>query len=157
MRRVLTDLLLRIDPRGAFPNLPPEVYSDRHYHPQPVDIWALGITYAQMLLPMISWKTEPSPCDGLQDHFGILSPQVTQDTEDVAMAFDVGRKHNSIMCPKGDRETRERLIRATVEGLVNMLPKESRTIVGKMLEVDPCERASWAEILMDSWIRGMKC
>lgn len=38
--------------------------------------------------------------------------------------------------------------------LLRLLPRESRHIMGRMLELDPKKRATLAEILEDPWISG---
>lgn len=40
--------------------------------------------------------------------------------------------------------------------LLRILPRESRHIIGRMLKVDPSERASMEEVLEDEWILGAK-
>ena len=41
--------------------------------------------------------------------------------------------------------------------LLRILPRESRYIIGRMLKVDPKERATLDEVLADEWIRGILC
>jgi serine/threonine protein kinase len=38
--------------------------------------------------------------------------------------------------------------------LLRLLPRESRHIIGRMLEIDPRKRADMAEILDDPWVSG---
>lgn len=38
--------------------------------------------------------------------------------------------------------------------LLRLLPRETRFIVGRMLEVDPARRATLEEVLSDKWIKG---
>jgi hypothetical protein len=38
--------------------------------------------------------------------------------------------------------------------LLRLLPRESRYIIGRMLEIDPRKRATMAEVLDDPWISG---
>lgn len=38
--------------------------------------------------------------------------------------------------------------------LLRLLPRESRYIIGRMLEIDPKKRATLAEILADPWVSG---
>jgi len=38
--------------------------------------------------------------------------------------------------------------------LLRLLPRESRHIIGRMLEIDPKKRATMAEILEDPWVAG---
>lgn len=38
--------------------------------------------------------------------------------------------------------------------LLRLLPRETRFIIGRMLEVDPDRRATMEEILSDRWIKG---
>jgi serine/threonine protein kinase len=38
--------------------------------------------------------------------------------------------------------------------LLRLLPRESRHIIGRMLEVDPKKRATLDEIIEDKWVTG---
>lgn len=38
--------------------------------------------------------------------------------------------------------------------LLRLLPRETRHIIGRMLEIDPRKRATLAEVLEDPWVRG---
>jgi serine/threonine protein kinase len=38
--------------------------------------------------------------------------------------------------------------------LLRLLPRESRHIIGRMLEIDPRKRATMAEVLADPWVSG---
>ncbi|KFY85409.1 hypothetical protein V500_08450 [Pseudogymnoascus sp. VKM F-4518 (FW-2643)] len=38
--------------------------------------------------------------------------------------------------------------------LLRLLPRETRHIIGRMLEIDPRKRATMAEVLEDPWVRG---
>lgn len=38
--------------------------------------------------------------------------------------------------------------------LLRLLPRETRHIIGRMLEIDPRKRATMAEVLDDPWIKG---
>lgn len=38
--------------------------------------------------------------------------------------------------------------------LLRILPRESRHIIGRMLKVDPSERATMEEVLEDDWVLG---
>lgn len=40
--------------------------------------------------------------------------------------------------------------------LLRILPRESRHIIGRMLKVDPAERASMDEVLEDEWVLGSR-
>lgn len=40
--------------------------------------------------------------------------------------------------------------------LLRILPRESRHIIGRMLKVDPAERATMDEVLEDEWVLGSK-
>jgi serine/threonine protein kinase len=40
--------------------------------------------------------------------------------------------------------------------LLRLLPRESRHIIGRMLEVDPKKRATLDEIIEDKWVTGSK-
>lgn len=48
-------------------------------------------------------------------------------------------------------------IPVTIKGpwrLLRLLPRETRHIIGRMLEVDPRKRATLEEVLRDPWVHG---
>jgi len=89
-----------------------------------------------MLKPHLPWRCSSS---GKIDIFGIFSfAAVGEPTEE-------------------EISNTNELFREVVLSLVSVLPKESRRIIGKMLEPDPLMRAGWAEIWTDEWVRGISC
>ena len=38
--------------------------------------------------------------------------------------------------------------------LLRILPRESRHVIGRMLKIDPAERADMDEVLEDEWVNG---
>jgi len=55
----------------------------------------------------------------------------------------------------GGAESQKEVIRGPWR-LLRILPRESRHIIGRMLKVDPTERASMDEVLEDDWILTSK-
>ena len=140
--------------RGATPYLPPEVYKERKYDPRPVDIWALAIIFAEIMLPTLPWKRDPTGSDVLNDHFGFFTPQALVQQRERRRLLHPDAYENEVTVPRSDDLE---VIRATVASLVGLLPNEAQHIITRMLESNSSEGAGGGEILADSWVRVIKC
>ena len=141
----------REGPVGALTYIPPEVYEVSKYDPQPVDIWALAMSFCRMLLPDIPWKRMAVPCDALDDHFGLISYQAMRELRQ-GTPQSRSQKCRTIAKPEDTKA-----ISATVASLLRQLPPESRHIIGRMLEPRPDDRAGWSEILGNEWVSRIQC
>ncbi len=149
---------------GSDPYLAPEVYDERKYDPQPTDIWSLAIIFCCMSLRRFPWK-QPRLTDNSYKLFAALptpgtpvpdsgprrgseiSPVSPDDARRQSETHSNGTHHHS------DSHSGEK--QEVIKGpwrLLRILPRESRQIIGRMLKIDPTERATMEEVLEDSWI-----
>ncbi|KAI1153200.1 kinase-like domain-containing protein [Nemania diffusa] len=158
---------------GSDPYLAPEVYDERKYDPQAVDIWSLAIIFCCMSLRRFPWKiprltdnsyklfaSQPTP--GHDPKQLILPPRITNDpTEtpapevvpDASPKSPKQAKPESSSTPRVENRDPER--KEVIRGpwrLLRLLPRESRHIIHRMLTIDPKKRADMAEILEEHWV-----
>lgn len=81
-------------------------------------------------------------------HASLQTPVSPQDSEH--------HRHNSVDDGRpGTAEGNKEVIRGPWR-LLRILPRESRHIIGRMLKVDPTERAMMDEVLEDDWVLSAK-
>ncbi|KAI1002493.1 Serine/threonine-protein kinase [Podosphaera aphanis] len=149
---------------GSDPYLAPEVYDGKKYDPQPTDIWSLAIIFCCMSLRRFPWKvprisdssyklfsSPPTPGTEISTNFS-LSPNVQGET------VNLNPVPKSQSMPQSSRPLNEPEKKTEVlKGpwrLLRLLPKETRPIIGRMLEIDWKKRAIMSEILDDPWVTG---
>ncbi|KAI1513110.1 Nitrogen permease reactivator protein [Pyrenophora tritici-repentis] len=160
---------------GSDPYLAPEVYDLAKYDPQPTDIWSLAIMFCCMTLRRFPWKAPrisdnsyklfvSPPNDGPRS---ITGP--ARSATDVPSTASDDRRQSGITSEPASRHPSEHAVdhRASTSSttsqqppqvikgpwrLLRLLPRESRHIIGRMLEVDPKKRATLDEILEDKWV-----
>ena len=167
---------------GSDPYLAPEVYDNAKYDPQPVDIWSLGIIFACMALRRFPWKaprmtdnsyklfaSPPSP--GTPGGPEQSKPKTSLETgianSDERRSSEPSHHHHhhhhheddtqraSIAEVPGTRSDQPK--QETIKGpwrLLRLLPRETRVIMGQMLEIDPKKRATLEDVLDDAWVKG---
>lgn len=171
---------------GSDPYLAPEVYDEKKYDPQAVDIWSLAIIFCCMSLRRFPWKVprlsdnsyklfaaEPTPghdpnklvLHGKPGADGLQSPGAPSNTQKEYFGDadgQDGKGHRkgestaagaSTASATGEGATTEK--KEVIRGpwrLLRLLPRESRHIIGRMLEIDPKKRAKMEEILDEPWI-----
>lgn len=153
---------------GSDPYLAPEVYDERKYDPTATDIWSLAIIFCCMSLRRFPWK-QPRIIDNSYKLF------VSPPTPGTPVPDSKPRKHGQLNTPispshdvarngsidaGSDRpgtagSDNKEVIRGPWR-LLRILPRESRHIIGRMLKVDPTERADMDEVLEDDWILSSK-
>ncbi|KAI0402094.1 kinase-like domain-containing protein [Xylaria palmicola] len=158
---------------GSDPYLAPEVYDERKYDPQAVDIWSLAIIFCCMSLRRFPWKIPrmtdnsyklfASPPTPGHDPRQLIAP--SKNTNDVletpARATPPEEppkspkqsQAESSTAPRADSKDTER--KEVIRGpwrLLRLLPRESRHIIGRMLTIDPKKRATMDEILEEPWV-----
>ncbi|KAI1102808.1 Pkinase-domain-containing protein [Jackrogersella minutella] len=160
---------------GSDPYLAPEVYDERKYDPQAVDIWSLAIIFCCMSLRRFPWKVprltdnsyklfaaDPSP--GHDPRKLILPSRSTNDLSNIPQR-DIfteeskqGQRPKSIEAPSsttgggdGNNPEKKEVIRGPWR-LLRLLPRESRHVIGRMLTIDPKKRAQMPEILDEPWV-----
>jgi serine/threonine protein kinase len=160
---------------GSDPYLAPEVYDERRYDPQPADVWSLAIIFCCMSLRRFPWKM-PRMTDNSYKLFAspptpgteirrISEPAPSRSTGDVHQAVSRDAEPESGQESRHHSESHNGTSRASLDGaekksevikgpwrLLRLLPRESRHIIGRMLQIDPRERATLAEVLDDDWV-----
>ncbi|KAJ2900604.1 Serine/threonine-protein kinase oca2 [Zalerion maritima] len=162
---------------GSDPYLAPEVYGEKKYQAPGVDIWSLAIIFCCMSLRRFPWKlpritdnsfklfaSKPTPG---HDPEKLVRPQrsgddadhhkqsentdhghVARNSKDNPHADDTDAQDKSIT--NGAPEKKE-LIKGPWR-LLRLLPRESRHIMYRMLQIDPTKRAPMSEILEEPWV-----
>ncbi|KAH8889729.1 Pkinase-domain-containing protein [Thozetella sp. PMI_491] len=171
---------------GSDPYLAPEVYDERKYDPQAVDIWSLAIIFCCMTLRRFPWKVprmtdssfklfaaEPSPGHDPKKLVLPASKSTNDLTDTPARDFDVqsmkasankggnddaksehkGSSSNagSHLQPGESAGEKREVIRGPWR-ILRLLPRESRHVIGRMLEIDPKKRGKMEDILEDKWV-----
>ncbi|KAF2019930.1 kinase-like protein [Aaosphaeria arxii CBS 175.79] len=164
---------------GSDPYLAPEVYDLSKYDPQPTDVWSLAIIFCCMTLRRFPWKAPrvsdnsyklfiSPPNDGPKSITGV-HPEVHSEPasrlpSESATSHHQNRKETARSDAGSDKRptsgsgaTAEKQQPQVIKGpwrLLRLLPRESRHIIGRMLELDPKKRATLEEILQDKWVTG---
>merc|ERR1711939_69540 len=163
---------------GSDPYLAPEVYDERKYDPQPADIWSLAIIFCCMTLRRFPWKqprlvdnsyklfvSPPTPGTPVPDSkprkSSTLSPEEENGSRRPSEAASHSHHHHHSESPETDSRptTSSGDKQEVIKGpwrLLRILPRESRHIIGRMLKVDPAERATMDEVLEDDWVLSSK-
>jgi len=174
---------------GSDPYLAPEVYDEKKYDPQAVDIWSLAIIYCCMTLRRFPWKlprlsdnsfklfaADPTPGHDpkklVLPHSTSMSalndtpardfdPQALRSEANKAVDQDESRKADKppSAAPSSGPDSasqappaeKKEVIRGPWR-ILRLLPRESRHVIGRMLELDPKKRATMSEILDDPWV-----
>lgn len=175
---------------GSDPYLAPEVYDEKKYDPQAVDIWSLAIIFCCMTLRRFPWKiprlsdtsfklfaAEPTPGHDPKKLILPHSASMTAVNDTPARDFDQqalekedGKRAKEEPISKSENATGEASNqqdgkpqqpapagekKETIRGpwrILRLLPRETRYIIGRMLELDPKKRATMQEILDDPWV-----
>ena len=158
---------------GSDPYLAPEVYDERKYDPTATDIWSLAIIFCCMSLRRFPWK-QPRLVDNSYKLFASpptlgtpvpdshprkgsqLSPN--EDASGSTHSSHHGHHHSDSVDegrPSTSGGDKQEVIRGPWR-LLRILPRESRHIIGRMLKIDPAERATMEEVLEDDWVLNAK-
>lgn len=150
---------------GSDPYLAPEVYDNSRYDPQPADIWSIAIIFCCMCLRRFPWKAPRlsdnsyrlfvSPPDPGQDQLlaasrssKSIAPQTTEGSKTEGSTETPQTNSNG-----GGQAVSQQQIKGPMR-LLRLLPRETRHIIGRMLELDPRKRATMDEILADPWVQN---
>ncbi|KAI0971480.1 kinase-like domain-containing protein [Xylaria arbuscula] len=158
---------------GSDPYLAPEVYDERKYDPQAVDIWSLAIIFCCMSLRRFPWKiprmTDNSyrlfaaqPTPGHDPKQLILPPRAANNSteaparesavEESAKSPKQSKTELSVTTQADNKDPERKEVIKGPWRLLRLLPRESRHIIGRMLTIDPKKRAGMAEILDEPWV-----
>ncbi|KAF1928044.1 Pkinase-domain-containing protein [Didymella exigua CBS 183.55] len=163
---------------GSDPYLAPEVYDLSKYDPQPTDIWSLAIIFCCMTLRRFPWKAPrvsdnsyklfvSPPNDGPKSITGPAKASTdlqhaaddhragTQSAPASRHPSGEGQQSNGALtvAPSSQSQQQPQVIKGPWR-LLRLLPRESRHIIGRMLEVDPRRRATLEEIMNDKWVQN---
>jgi serine/threonine protein kinase len=119
------------------------VCNELKYDPQPADIWSLAIIFCCMTLRRFPWKA-PRQSDNSFRLFTLppdSSLVVKGSASNPAPSEVQGAGQQP---PKGPFR------------LLRILPRESRHIIGRMLELNPSKRSTLDEIWRDEWIASIE-
>ncbi|OAP64924.1 hypothetical protein AYL99_00896 [Fonsecaea erecta] len=166
---------------GSDPYLAPEVYDEKKYDPTATDIWSLAIIFCCMSLRRFPWKqprlvdnsyklfaSPPTPGTPVPDSHprksSHLSPNEDNPSRQHADANGSANAshhhhHHSESVDEGRPSTSSGDRQEVIKGpwrLLRILPRESRHIIGRMLKIDPAERATMEEVLEDDWVLGAR-
>ncbi|KAJ4668672.1 Nitrogen permease reactivator protein [Exophiala dermatitidis] len=162
---------------GSDPYLAPEVYEEKKYDPTATDIWSLAIIFCCMSLRRFPWKqprlvdnsyrlfvATPTPGTPVPDSRPRKSARLITPSEDSrrnsSETQDGSSSHHhqhhsdntgSESRPSTSGGDKQEVIKGPWR-LLRILPRESRHIIGRMLKVDPAERATMDEVLEDDWV-----
>lgn len=152
------------------------MYDEKKYDPQAVDIWSLAIIYCCMSLRRFPWKlprlsdnsfklfaAEPTPGHDPKKLLLPPSSSATALSDTPARDFDpqsIGKeaeKRPRDDAPGQDGNSQQPAAekKEVIRGpwrILRLLPRESRHVIGRMLELDPKKRAKMSEILDDPWV-----
>ncbi|KAB8342926.1 hypothetical protein FH972_022523 [Carpinus fangiana] len=144
---------------GSDPYLAPEVYDEGKYDAQAVDIWSLAIIYCCMTLRRFPWKM-PRQTDTSYKLFVSTPSPGTPSIDSLRRPAEGGAKTTSGEVSKATSTTSSAKDApaqpsSQIKGpwrLLRLLPRESRFIIGRMLDTNPATRATLEEIKADPWI-----
>ncbi|KAJ4006718.1 Nitrogen permease reactivator protein [Fusarium irregulare] len=166
---------------GSDPYLAPEVYDAKEYDAVAVDIWSLAIIFCCMTLRRFPWKVprmtdnsfklfaaDPTPG---HDPRKLIAPSkstndlTTTPARDFLSEDETKKQSHQERKPEGTSEQasstndskapasgeKKEVIRGPWR-ILRLLPRESRHIISRMLDLDPKKRASMEEILQEPWV-----
>ncbi|EXJ84369.1 HAL protein kinase [Capronia epimyces CBS 606.96] len=162
---------------GSDPYLAPEVYEEKKYDPTATDIWSLAIIFCCMSLRRFPWKqprlvdnsyrlfvATPTPGTPVPDSKPRKSSRTLAEPDDGSRRPSEAHESSSSHHHQHHSESAGTESRPGTSGgdkqevikgpwrLLRILPRESRHIIGRMLKVDPAERATMDEVLEDEWV-----
>ncbi|RMZ76501.1 hypothetical protein DV738_g4922, partial [Chaetothyriales sp. CBS 135597] len=141
------DIVLASGIVGSDPYLAPEVYEERKYDPTATDIWSLAIIFCCMSLRRFPWK-QPRVIDNSYKLFVAPPTPGTPVPDSHPRRASENPPADSERSATGEKQE-------VIKGpwrLLRILPRESRHIIGRMLKIDPLERARMEEVLEDDWV-----
>ncbi|KIW63649.1 hypothetical protein, variant [Phialophora macrospora] len=167
---------------GSDPYLAPEVYEEKKYDPTATDIWSLAIIFCCMSLRRFPWKqprlvdnsyklfaSPPTPGTPVPDSHPRKHSQLSPNDDHSASRHNSEANgssqpshhghHHSESVEEGRPSTSSGDKQEVIKGpwrLLRILPRESRHIIGRMLKIDPAERATMEEVLEDDWVLNAK-
>lgn len=139
---------------GSDPYLAPEVCNELKYDPQPADIWSLAIIFCCMSLRRFPWKA-PRQSDTSFRLFSSPPDENIQHRQTDPIPAPAGASDSEVPKKAPPPGTTAQQIKGP-NRLLRLLPRESRHIIGRMLELNPKKRATLEDIWADEWIRSIE-
>ena len=152
------------------------MYDERKYDPTATDIWSLAIIFCCMTLRRFPWKqprivdnsyklfvSPPTPGTPVPDSKPRRASEMppsgngadTDSRRQSESHHGHSHHHDGADGHAGDHRGSTGDKQEVIKGpwrLLRILPRESRHIIGRMLKVDPSERANMDEVLEDEWV-----
>ena len=153
----------------------PEVYdaTTKAYDPRASDIWSLAIIFCCMTLKRFPWRIPSAaqdksyrlfssqPSAGHDPRRLLLQSKSTMDlnqsNEKQGAPAEQDRGRSTVEAPhqrshsQGPSQEKREVISGPWR-ILRQLPRESRQIIWRMLEIDPKRRAKMDEIIRDPWV-----
>ncbi|KAG4305398.1 hypothetical protein PORY_000954 [Pneumocystis oryctolagi] len=126
---------------GSDPYLAPEVCTEEYYNPQPVDIWSIAIIFCCMILCKFPWKV-PRMSDSSFREFAMGKMDNGNNDIDYLMSAP------TVMIGEPFLPN----VRGPLR-LLRLLPRETRSTIQGMLEIDSKYRWTMEQITQQSWIK----
>lgn len=134
---------------GSDPYLSPETCTSLRYSPAPADIWSCAIIFCCMWLRRFPWKS-PRLSDNSFKQFA-ASDTTMEDVNTPVRLENVPTQNNG---PSGANGDPQPIIRGPWR-LLRLLPRETRSLVKGMLELDPTKRFTMHDIVIDAWLQSV--
>lgn len=160
---------------GSDPYLAPEVCGELKYDPQPADVWSLAIIFCCMTLRRFPWKAPRQSDNSFKLFSAPPDPPPQSTTSSTPLPTSKSHQNRSAAAATADNTEPKEIegslsnpAPSTVQGsgggsqikgpfrLLRLLPRESRHIIGRMLELNPKKRATLEEIWYDEWIGSLQ-
>ena len=136
---------------GSDPYLAPEVFDLENYNPPAVDVWSVAIIFCCMILRKFPWKApkynDPSFKSFLNEPKEFNDDPVTSTTVD----SDQTANDSSSTTTSPSTTTPS----SSSNKLFKLLPRVSRPLISKMLEIKPVNRFTIDEVYNDDWIKSI--
>ncbi|GMG17742.1 hypothetical protein B5S30_g4775 [[Candida] boidinii] len=133
---------------GSDPYLAPEVFDLENYNPPAVDVWSVAIIFCCMILRKFPWKApkynDPSFKSFLNEPKEFNDDPVTSTTVD---SDQTAKDSSSTTTPPSTTSSSNKLFK--------LLPRVSRPLISKMLEIKPVNRFTIDEVYNDDWIKSI--
>ncbi|EMR08953.1 hypothetical protein PNEG_02732 [Pneumocystis murina B123] len=129
---------------GSDPYLAPEVCTEEYYNPQPADIWSIAIIFCCMILCRFPWKN-PRVSDVSFREFSMGKTETENNEIEYLMSAPTAMIGDS---PSPNVRGPWRLLR--------LLPRETRSTIQGMLEINSKCRWTMEQIMEQAWIKSVE-
>jgi serine/threonine protein kinase len=134
---------------GSDPYLSPETCTNIRYSPEPADIWSCAVIFCCMCLRRFPWKS-PRLSDNSYKSFAMPDPLSEEKCKPEALRQ--APTEHQVPASSGNPQP---IIRGPWR-LLRLLPREARSVIKGMLELDPEKRFTMHDIVLDDWIQSVE-